>query len=214
MSERDKQDASGQNLALPGRKGNQSRAVPIASIAEIGAGSCMVWTVGHSTRSIEEFLGVLSAHGIEAVIDVRRFPVSRRFTWFNAKPLAASLDVAGIAYCSLPSLGGRRMPRPDSPNTGWRHASFRGYADHMQTEEFAEGLFELLMIAGGLRTTVMCAELLWWRCHRRLIADQLVALGTGTWHIESAKPAERHRLVHPARLIDGQLSYQDQPVLF
>jgi uncharacterized protein (DUF488 family) len=175
----------------------------------------MVWTVGHSTRSIEEFVAVLRAHDIEALIDVRRFPASRRLPWFNAGALAASLDAAGIAYRSLPSLGGRRTPVADSPNTGWRHPSFRGYADHMQTEEFAGGLFELLMVAAGLNTTVMCAELLWWRCHRRLIADQLTVLGEQVWHIESEKAAVPHRLVEPAELVDGRLSYEaGQPALF
>lgn len=174
----------------------------------------MVWTVGHSTRTIEEFVAVLRAHDIEALIDVRRFPASRRLPWFNAQPLAASLDAAGIAYHWIAALGGRRTPVPDSRNTGWRHPSFRGYADHMQTEEFAEGLFELLMIAGGLRSAVMCAELLWWRCHRRLLADQLVAMGEETSHIETAKPAALHRLIEPARIVDGQLSYDIQPALF
>src|SRR5436190_7311357 len=121
----------------------------------------MVWTVGHSTRRIEEFVAVLRAHDIEALIDVRRFPASRRLPWFNAQPLAASLDAAGIAYDWLPALGGRRMPSADSTNTGWRHPSFRGYADHMQTEEFADGLFELLMIAGGLRTAGMWLAVIW-----------------------------------------------------
>lgn len=174
----------------------------------------MVWTVGHSTRSIDEFLAVLRAHDIEALVDVRRFPASRRLPWFNAAPLATSLDAAGIAYYPLPSLGGRRRAAPDSSNTGWRHPSFRGYADHMDTEEFAEGLFDLLFIAGGLRTTVMCAELLWWRCHRRLIADQLAVLGEEVWHIETAKPAIPHRLTEPAQVVEGRLSYQDQTLLF
>jgi uncharacterized protein (DUF488 family) len=175
----------------------------------------MVWTVGHSTRSIDEFIAVLRAHDVEAIVDVRRFPASRRLPWFNAAPLAASLDAAGIAYYSLPSLGGRRTPAPDSPNTGWRHAAFRGYADHLRTDEFAEGLFELLMIAGGLNTAVMCAELLWWRCHRRLIADQLTALGEEVWHIATVKPATAHRLTEPAHLVDGALSYEgEQPALF
>jgi uncharacterized protein (DUF488 family) len=175
----------------------------------------VVWTVGHSTRSIDDFVAVLRAHRIEALLDVRRFPASRRMPWFNADSLAASLDAAGIGYRSLPALGGRRTPLPDSVNTGWRHASFRGYADHMQTEEFAEGLFELLMIAAGLKTTVMCAELLWWRCHRRLIADQLVSLGEAVWHIASAKPAAPHQLTEPARITDGTLSYEaEQSTLF
>lgn len=175
----------------------------------------MVWTVGHSTRSIDEFVTVLHAHDIEALVDVRRFPASRRLPWFNAAPLAAALEGAGIAYRALPSLGGRRTPVAGSLNTGWRHASFRGYADHLQTEEFAEGLFELLMIAGGLNTTVMCAELLWWRCHRRLIADQVLVMGQDVRHIESAKPAVPHQLTDPARIDDGALSYAaDQSVLF
>jgi uncharacterized protein (DUF488 family) len=107
----------------------------------------------------------------------------------------------------LPSLGGRRRPRPDSPNTGWRNESFRGYADHLATEEFAAGYTELLSIASGLRTTVMCAELLWWRCHRRLIADVLVAQGHEVLHVRDETPAEPHRLMPPARLIRGRLSY-------
>jgi uncharacterized protein (DUF488 family) len=173
----------------------------------------VVWTVGHSTRSIEEFVAVLNAHKIEAVVDVRRFPASRRLPWFNATPLAAVLEAAEIAYCSLPSLGGRRAPARDSSNTGWRHPSFRGYADHMDTEEFAEGLFDLLMVACGLRTTVMCAELLWWRCHRRLIADQLTVLGAEVRHIETAKAAVAHRLTEPARVVEERLSYEDQRLL-
>jgi uncharacterized protein (DUF488 family) len=175
----------------------------------------VVWTVGHSTRTIDDFVAVLRAHAIEALIDVRRFPASRRLPWFNAEPLAAALDKAGIDYRSLPSLGGRRAPAPDSMNTGWRNDSFRGYADHMQTEEFANGLFELLIVAGGLNTTVMCAELLWWRCHRRLIADQLLVLGEEVRHIESVQPAAPHSLIEPARLEEGQLSYAgNQSTLF
>ena len=175
----------------------------------------MIWTVGHSTRSIDDFVAVLQAHDIEAVLDVRRFPASRRLPWFNAEPLAASLEAAGIGYRWLPSLGGRRAPSANSVNTGWRHPSFRGYADHMHSEEFAEGLFELLMVAGGLKTTVMCAELLWWRCHRRLIADLLLTLGEEVWHIESATPAVPHRLMEPGRIAGGQLSYTaEQSSLF
>jgi len=166
-----------------------------------------VWTIGHSTRSLEEFIGVLRVHDIEAIVDVRRFPGSRRLPHFNEGPLADGLEHAGIAYRSVPSLGGRRRPAPDSVNTGWRHEAFRGYADHLASEEFAGGLFELVTIAGGLRTAVMCAEMLWWQCHRRLIADVLLTLGYQAWHIQTEKPAEAHRLIDPARLIDRQLSY-------
>ena len=166
-----------------------------------------VWTIGHSTRSLEEFIRVLRAHDVEAIVDVRRFPGSRRLPHFNEDPLAAGLGQAGIAYRSVPALGGRRRPAPDSVNTGWRHDAFRGYADHLASTEFADGLLELLMIAGGLRTAVMCAEMLWWQCHRRLIADVLLTLGYRVWHIQTEKPAEAHRLMEPARLVDGLLSY-------
>ena len=174
-----------------------------------------VWTIGHSTRTLDEFTGVLRAHDIEALVDVRRFAGSRRLPQFNEGALRDGLEAAGIAYRWLPSLGGRRTPAPDSVNTGWRHAAFRGYADHLATDEFADGLFELLTIAGGLRTTVMCAEMLWWQCHRRLIADLLTSQGWEVWHIQTDKPAEPHRLVDPARLVAGELSYAaDQQELF
>jgi uncharacterized protein (DUF488 family) len=173
-----------------------------------------VWTIGHSTRSLDEFLAVLRAHEIEAIADVRRFPGSRRLPHFNEGPLADALERAGIAYRSLPSLGGRRRPAADSINTGWRHDAFRGYADHLASEEFADGLFELVMIAGGLRTAVMCAEMLWWQCHRRLIADVLMTLGYHVWHIQTEKPVDAHRLMDPARLVDGTLSYAARQQVF
>jgi uncharacterized protein (DUF488 family) len=120
-----------------------------------------------------------------------------------------------VAYQWLPSLGGRRTPAPDSRNTGWRHPAFRGYADHMATEEFAAGLADLLAIARGVRTTVMCAEMLWWQCHRRLIADLFVSLGFDVLHIQTEKPADPHRLIDPARLVGGRLSYgANQHTLF
>lgn len=138
---------------------------------------------------------------------MRRFPGSRRHPQFAGAELAQSLGRAGIAYLWLPSLGGRRRPDPDSQNTGWRHTAFRGYADHMLGEEFAEGLFELLMVANGLNTAIMCAELLWWRCHRRLIADALIALGYGVGNIMGTEPVQPHRLLSPAHLENGRLSY-------
>jgi uncharacterized protein (DUF488 family) len=174
-----------------------------------------IWTIGHSTRSLDELVVVLRAHEIEALVDVRRYPGSRRLPQFNMEPLADGLEAAGIAYRSLPALGGRRTPHPESPNTGWRHSAFRGYADHLASEEFAEGLFDLLLIAGGLRTTVMCAEMLWWQCHRRLIADVLTSLGYDVRHIQTEKPADLHKLNDPARIVNGALSYAaPQPSLF
>lgn len=156
-----------------------------------------LWTVGHSTRSLDEFLDLLAAHEIELVADVRRFPGSRRLPHFAREPLAAALESRGIAYEWIPELGGRRRPDPDSPNVGWRHPAFRAYADHVATEEFARGLFALLMAAEGVRTAVMCSELLWWRCHRRLIADVVLSLGIPVLHIRDEGPAEPHRLTAP-----------------
>jgi uncharacterized protein (DUF488 family) len=166
-----------------------------------------VWTIGHSTRTAEEFIDVLAAHEIEAVVDVRRFPGSRRLPQFGSAVLERSLRDAGVSYRWIEALGGRRRPDPASPNDAWENEAFRGYADHTESEEFAEGLFELLMIASGLRTAVMCAELLWWRCHRRIIADVLVALGYEVRDIRDAGAADVHELGPPARIIDGALTY-------
>jgi uncharacterized protein (DUF488 family) len=166
-----------------------------------------VWTLGHSTRSLDDFLAALAAHRVELVADVRRFPGSRRLPQFAQPALERALDAHGIAYLWLPSLGGRRRPDPASRNTGWRVAAFRAYADHMATEEFALGLQELMSAALGLRTAVMCAEVLWWRCHRRLIADALVALDWPVVHIRDARHAENHVLKAPARRVQGGLSY-------
>ena len=135
-----------------------------------------IWTVGHSTRGSDEFLAILDAYDIEFIAAVRRFPGSRRLPHFAAAALAARALEHGIAYPWFPELNGRRRPDPHSPNTTWRNPSFRAYADHVASEEFAGGLFELLMLAQGLRIVIMCAAVLWWRCHRRLIADVLTSL--------------------------------------
>jgi uncharacterized protein (DUF488 family) len=166
-----------------------------------------VWTVGHSTRPLPDLLEVLAAYRIELVADVRRFPGSRSQPQYQQPALESALHRAGTGYLWLPELGGRRQPVSDTPNTGWRHPAFRGYADHMHGEEFAGGLVELLTLAWGLRTAIMCAEILWWRCHRRMIADVLVSLGARVIHIMDAKTAQTHRLRPPARLVRGVLSY-------
>jgi uncharacterized protein (DUF488 family) len=166
-----------------------------------------VWTVGHSTRSLADFLAVLAPYRIEAVVDARRFPGSSRQPQYQKPVLEAALRAAGIDYLSVLALGGRRQPASNTPNTAWRHPAFRGYADHLASEEFATGLFELLMVASGLRTAVMCAEVLWWRCHRRMIADVLVSLGWRVVHILDAETAQAHRLTAPARLVRGMLTY-------
>lgn len=166
-----------------------------------------IWTVGHSTRSTEELLAVLDAYAIELVVDVRRFPGSRRLPHFSADALGASLEAHGVAYRWLAALGGRRRLGIASTSTGWRHPAFRAYADHVATEEFALGLTELLMLAQGLRTAVMCAEVLWWRCHRRIIADVLSVLGMEVVHIRDVGIAEAHVVGPPARVVDGRLTY-------
>jgi uncharacterized protein (DUF488 family) len=170
--------------------------------------SLTVWTLGHSTRETDEFLELLAAHRIELIADVRRFPASRRLPQFTRAALDATLASRGIAYEWFQALGGRRRPDPHSLNNGWRQAGFRGYADHVATEAFANGLFELLMLANGFRTAIMCAEVLWWRCHRRLIADVLTSLGVAVVHLRDLGPPEVHRLMAPARLIRGRLTYE------
>ena len=160
-----------------------------------------VWTVGHSTRTFDELARTLEEARIELVVDVRRFPGSRRLPQFESAALRAELETRDIDYRWIPALGGRRRPAPDSVNTAWTHPAFRAYADHIETEEFAEGLFELLMLAGGLRTAIMCAEVLWWRCHRRIIADVLVSLGLTVEHlIAPGKSSEQHRLAPPGHV--------------
>ena len=149
----------------------------------------------------------MQAHRIEAVADVRRFPASRRHPHFSRDKLEPALAAHGVDYVWLPALGGRRSPRPDSVNTGWRVAAFRGYADYMETPEFAEALARLVDVASAKRTAIMCAEALWWKCHRRLIADALLALGHDVLHIQSRDAAPPHKLIPPAAIHDGHLSY-------
>jgi uncharacterized protein (DUF488 family) len=167
----------------------------------------VIWTIGHSTRSLEDFLAVLAAHELQAVADVRRFPGSKRHPHFAREALEASLPCAGLEYLWLPQLGGRRRPRADSPNTGWRNESFRGYADHIGSAEFAQGLELSLELAARRRTAIMCSELLWWRCHRSLVSDVLKARGIEVLHIADAGPAKPHPWTAPARILDGRLDY-------
>jgi uncharacterized protein (DUF488 family) len=166
-----------------------------------------LWTVGHSTRSAEEFNEILAAHYIEALVDVRSFPGSRRYPQFNKQQLAASLTAISIAYFHLPELGGRRPARKDSINTAWTSSSFRGYADHMESEGFQQGIERLLEIAGGRSAAIMCAEALWWRCHRSLISDFLKARGVEVVHILDATHDQPHPYTSAARIVDGELSY-------
>lgn len=172
-----------------------------------GGAGATIWTIGHSTRPLGEFLALLAHHRLEAVADVRRFPGSRRYPQYASDALAAVLAERTIAYHWLPALGGRRRPRPDSPNTAWRNASFRGYADHIASAEFADGLTELLELSRRPRTTLMCAEAVWWRCHRALIADVLRVRGFEVVHILDSEHATIHPYTSAARIVDGRLSY-------
>ncbi|MDQ2977086.1 MAG: DUF488 domain-containing protein [Acidobacteriota bacterium] len=170
--------------------------------------SACIWTVGHSTRSAEEFNEILSSHGIGTLVDVRSFPGSRRYPHFNKSELSGTLEAAGIDYLHLRELGGRRKPSPNPKNTAWRNASFRAYADHMESEEFRKGIETLLQLGQQKRTAFMCAEAVWWRCHRSLIADFLKANGVEVIHIIDAKHTELHPYTTAARIVNGQLSYE------
>src|SRR5205823_915588 len=136
-----------------------------------------IWTIGHSTRTIEKFISLLEEHGIKSLADVRLLPGSRRYPQFDKETLADSLAKLGICYEHFPELGGRRKPRKDSPNTAWRNESFRGYADYMETPAFEEALAHLMELGGNTPTTTMCAEAVPWRCHRSLISDALLVRG-------------------------------------
>ena len=164
-------------------------------------------TVGHSTRPVEEFVDLLKAHGIRRAVDVRTVPRSRRNPQFGIDVLPESLTAAGIDYVHMPSLGGLRHPRPDSTNTGWRNASFRGYADYMQTAEFEQALEELTALAREQPTAIMCAEAVPWRCHRSLIADALTIRGVTVKHIMSPTSAQPHRLTPFARMDGTRVTY-------
>ena len=165
-----------------------------------------IYTIGHSTRTLDAFLDLLRREGIRYLADVRRFPGSRRHPHFASAALAAELRRAGVEYCHMPSLGGRRAAHPMSRNLGWRNASFRGYADYMPTPEFQDALDELVAASQRTPTTVMCAEAVPWRCHRNLIADALVARGFDVRHILDASTTT-HTLTSFARIHEGRVEY-------
>ena len=164
-------------------------------------------TIGHSTLAADAFAEMLTAHRIELLADVRRYPASRRHPQFNREALAEMLASHGIAYLHFPELGGRREAKPGSPNTAWREAGFRGYADYMATAEFDHGIARLLAAARERQTSLMCAEKSWRSCHRGLIADHLKASGIEVIHILDAAATEPHPWTAAARMINGQLSY-------
>jgi uncharacterized protein (DUF488 family) len=187
-----------------------------------------IWTIGHSTRTIDEFISLLKENEVKLLVDVRAFPSSKRYPQFNKDALAESLSAPGIRYEHFPELGGKRKSKPDSHNTSWRNASFRGYADYMETEQFQKGIERLLDLAAQgaapkafgaemkhdgceavtpWRTAIMCAEAVWWRCHRSLIADHLKARGVEVLHILGPNKVEPHPYTSAVRIVNGELSY-------
>jgi len=173
-----------------------------------------IFTIGHADRSWETFVDLLHRQDINLLVDIRRFPGSRHAPQFNDDRLRQALAAEGIDELHLSALGGRRRARPDSPNTTWRHPSFRGYADYMETREFQDALEALAALARTRRVAAMCAETVWWWCHRSLVADALTAHGWQVWHILDAADPRPHRYTSPARIVNGALTYHpdaDQP---
>lgn len=168
-----------------------------------------IWTIGHSTRKIDSFIALIEENGIKLVADVRMFPGSKRYPQFNKENLAKCLGEHGIRYEHFPELGGRRKPRLGSRNTAWRNESFRGYADYMETEEFRNGVQRLLELAEQVGpVAIMCAEAVWWRCHRGLVSDYLKARGIEVVHVIDTGKTELHPFTSAARIVNGKLSYE------
>jgi uncharacterized protein (DUF488 family) len=171
-----------------------------------------IWTVGHSTHSFDAFVALLTAHGIALLADIRSVPKSRRHPHFDTDALARSLPDRDLTYLHLPRLGGWRHAGASSPNGGWRNESFRGYADYAMGDEFAKGLAQLRELAAAQPVAMMCSEALWWRCHRRLVADRLVVAGDTVCHISSDGHASAHQLASFAVVgADGQITYPVVP---
>ena len=166
-----------------------------------------IWTIGHSILALDKFVGLLQQQNIKALADVRLFPMSRRYPHFNSEALTKALREEGIRYLHFPELGGRRKPLPDSKNLAWRNESFRGYADYMETAEFKKGIERLIKEASERNVAIMCAEAVWWRCHRGLISDYLKVRGWKVLHIASTGKAEEHPMTSASSIINGQLSY-------
>ena len=170
-----------------------------------------LYTIGHSTRTSEDLIRALRAHEIQTLVDIRAFPASRRLPHFNRQALEQSMPVAGIRYVWMKGLGGyRKKSREDSPNTGLRNASFRNYADYMLTPEFEESIADLLPLAETSRTAYMCAERVWFQCHRMLVSDWLVAHGHTVLHIDAESAPKPHRLTPEAHLVGNEVLYRKE----
>jgi uncharacterized protein (DUF488 family) len=175
-----------------------------------------LFTIGHSNQPLDRFLALLSQHRIRALVDIRRFPGSRKFPHFNQHTLETAVQEAGIAYRWLESLGGRRHKSntSSSPNAGLQNRGFRNYADYMQTKEFQDGIATLLTIAEREPTAIMCAESLFWRCHRRLVSDFLIACGVAVQHIMPTGDLRPHKLTPGLAIDDGRVTYPDDKTPF
>ncbi len=169
----------------------------------------IIYTIGHSTRSIEEFVQILNFYSIQMLVDIRSFPSSRKVPQYNKDNLASVLLSNNIRYSYLNNLGGRRKVHKDSLNTRWHNASFRGYADYMETAEFETGIHALQSIAQKYTTAFMCAEAVWWRCHRSMVSDYLKAKGWTVLHILAAGKIEEHPYTAPARIVGDTVYYSD-----
>ncbi|HQW43712.1 MAG: DUF488 domain-containing protein [Chitinophagaceae bacterium] len=171
-----------------------------------------IYTIGHSTHSLDEFLNLLRSFDIKIIADIRSLPGSRRFPQFNMENLKISLEETGIQYIHLADLGGRRKMKKDSKNNRWNNDSFRGYADYMETNEFENAIVYLEDIALAQRTAYMCSEAVWWRCHRSMVSDYLKVRGWQVMHIMGIGKAEEHPYTAPARIVNGALTYKDASV--
>ncbi len=165
-----------------------------------------IYTIGHSTRTLDDLISLLREHGIKRLADIRRYPGSRRYPHFSRQSLAVALPRHGIEYVHIPELGGRRKPLPRSPNSGWRNEQFRGYADYMASAEFADAVNELLV--SDVPTAILCAEAIPWRCHRNLVADELTRRGHEVIHIVGAGTWQKHEMNSMARVENGHLVYR------
>jgi uncharacterized protein (DUF488 family) len=167
----------------------------------------IIWTIGHSTHAADEFLKILKSFGIEHLVDIRRYPGSRRYPHFNKEALAQLLNQENIGYTHEVDLGGRRTPKADSKNTKWRNAAFKGYADYMETEPFKKAAGRLEETALKFRTVYMCSEAVWWSCHRSLVSDYLKVRGWTVMHIMGEGKSQEHPYTSPASVVQGDLFY-------
>lgn len=185
-----------------------NRRYDFFEINEMKNVSKTIWTIGHSTRSLEEFISLLQSYKIKNVADIRHYPGSKRFPHFNKNELCESLLKNNIRYTHIEQLGGRRKANIDSINTAWRHPAFRGYADYMETTDFKKGIEILVEMGLKEPTAFMCSEAVWWRCHRSMVADYLKVKGWYVIHVMGLNNKVEHPYTSPAKVIDGKLIYQ------